>query len=59
MPVLVCPLIHVPMTLGAFRPRILLPPDWVDWSVEKLNIVLIHEQLLVDWPAPIDPAFDK
>ncbi len=42
--VLACPLIRVPITLGVFRPRILLPPDWIDWSAEKLHAVLVHER---------------
>jgi beta-lactamase regulating signal transducer with metallopeptidase domain/protocatechuate 3,4-dioxygenase beta subunit len=44
VPILECPTIRVPFTLGVFHPRILLPPDWVDWSVEKLHVVLIHER---------------
>lgn len=44
VPILTCPLIRVPLTLGVIRPRILLPPDWADWPVEKLQAVLIHER---------------
>jgi len=35
--------IFVPVTVGAFRPTILLPSDWREWDVEKLNAVLTHE----------------
>ncbi len=38
-----CPLIHVPLTIGAIRPVILLPPDWLTWQPEKLRDVIIHE----------------
>ncbi|HEY3964109.1 MAG TPA: carboxypeptidase regulatory-like domain-containing protein [Planctomycetaceae bacterium] len=44
VPILECPTIRVPFTLGVFHPRILLPPDWINWSVEKLHVVLIHER---------------
>jgi WD40 repeat protein/beta-lactamase regulating signal transducer with metallopeptidase domain len=32
-----------PLTLGLFRPVILLPRGWRDWSVEQLRLVLAHE----------------
>jgi uncharacterized protein (TIGR03435 family) len=35
--------ITVPVTIGWLRPRILLPPDWRDWSQDKLDAVLAHE----------------
>lgn len=38
-----CPLVRVPLTLGALRPRILLPADWLEWPTEKLQAVLTHE----------------
>ncbi len=43
---LICesPLIRVPMALGVFRPRILLPSDWATWSTEKLTAVIAHER---------------
>ncbi len=44
MPILACPLIRIPLTLGAVRPQILLPPDWADWSADKLQAVLAHER---------------
>lgn len=33
----------VPLTVGWFRPKILLPPDWRQWSRTKLDAVLAHE----------------
>jgi beta-lactamase regulating signal transducer with metallopeptidase domain len=35
--------ISVPVTVGAFRPTILLPADWREWNAEKLDAVLAHE----------------
>jgi beta-lactamase regulating signal transducer with metallopeptidase domain len=35
--------ISVPVTVGAFRPTILLPADWREWDAEKLDAVLAHE----------------
>jgi beta-lactamase regulating signal transducer with metallopeptidase domain len=35
--------ISVPVTVGAFWPTILLPSDWREWDVEKLDAVLAHE----------------
>ncbi len=44
VPIAECPVIRVPLTLGVVRPQILLPPDWIDWSTEKLHAVLAHER---------------
>lgn len=35
--------IAVPLTIGCFRPQILLPLEWRDWDRDKLNAVLAHE----------------
>ncbi len=35
--------ITVPMTAGSFRPSILLPSDWREWSREKIAAALTHE----------------
>jgi beta-lactamase regulating signal transducer with metallopeptidase domain len=35
--------ISVPVTVGISRPTILLPSDWHEWEVEKLDAVLAHE----------------
>jgi len=36
-------LISVPLTMGVFRPAILLPAAWRDWDDAQLNAVLAHE----------------
>ena len=33
----------VPVTIGWFRPTILLPADWKTWHVEKLQAIVVHE----------------
>lgn len=48
VPVLECPLIRVPLTLGFLRPVILLPEAWLEWPTEKLEAVLSHEQTHVE-----------
>jgi beta-lactamase regulating signal transducer with metallopeptidase domain len=35
--------VTVPVTLGVMRPLILLPADWREWEIDKLNAVLAHE----------------
>jgi len=35
--------VSVPLTLGVFRPTILLPADWGTWDDAKLGAVLAHE----------------
>jgi len=37
-------LISTPATVGCFRPRIVLPTEWRDWSSDKLHVVLTHER---------------
>jgi len=38
-----CGALRVPVTLGIFRPAILLPQDWREWDGEQLRAVLAHE----------------
>jgi beta-lactamase regulating signal transducer with metallopeptidase domain/protocatechuate 3,4-dioxygenase beta subunit len=40
-----CPFIRVPLTVGCCRPQILLPPEWINWPIEKLRSVLAHERM--------------
>jgi len=35
--------LRVPVTLGIFRPAILLPQDWRNWDADRLSSVLAHE----------------
>ncbi len=35
--------VSVPMTVGLFSPRILLPPTYLEWDRETLEAVLTHE----------------
>jgi beta-lactamase regulating signal transducer with metallopeptidase domain/tetratricopeptide (TPR) repeat protein len=39
----VSPAITIPMVVGTFRPRVLLPVDALAWSRERLRVVLLHE----------------
>ncbi len=44
--------IAVPMTVGLVHPRIILPPEWRKWPVDKLAAALVHERMHVrraDW----------
>ena len=36
-------LVCVPVTVGVFRPTILLPPVWREWDSKKLDAVIAHE----------------
>jgi TonB family protein len=42
-PVEECAALRVPVTVGVFRPRVLLPAGWREWPAEKLHAVLAHE----------------
>ena len=46
-------LISVPLTVGVFRPTILLPADWGEWDEGKLNAVLSHERSHVSRRDPL------
>ncbi|HYP08822.1 MAG TPA: M56 family metallopeptidase, partial [Bryobacteraceae bacterium] len=38
------PMVYAPVTLGLFKPVVLLPSDWRDWDPDKLRAVLAHER---------------
>ncbi len=42
-PVYESKLISVPVTIGAIRPVILLPPSWREWEPAKRDAILAHE----------------
>ena len=48
-----CDRISVPITVGAFRPTILLPSDWQEWEPKKLDAVLAHELSHVERRDPL------
>jgi len=37
------PLVHVPVTVGLFAPRIVVPHTWRTWPADMLSAVLAHE----------------
>ncbi|MCA9054275.1 MAG: hypothetical protein KDA75_10590, partial [Planctomycetaceae bacterium] len=43
-----CDRLRVPITLGWWRPKILLPLDWIEWPTDKLAAVLTHERTHVE-----------
>jgi beta-lactamase regulating signal transducer with metallopeptidase domain len=43
-----CPRLSVPITLGTFRPVVLLPAEWLEWPTGKLAGVLLHERTHVE-----------
>ncbi|MCA9186228.1 MAG: M56 family metallopeptidase [Pirellulaceae bacterium] len=50
------PEVAVPVTVGHWRPRVLLPVQWRQWDAEKLQAVLAHELSHVargDWLAMV------
>ncbi len=40
--------VQVPLTVGVWRPRILLPANWNTWQPSMLRAVLKHEQTHID-----------
>ena len=48
IPLLECDRLRVPITLGLWRPRILLPLEWVEWRTDKLAAVLKHEMTHIE-----------
>jgi len=54
--------IAVPVTVGVWRPRILLPPGWREWLPEKLEAVMAHERAHVqrgDWAIAMLAAVNR
>ena len=51
------PWISVPITVGIFRPSILLPTNWETWDDAKLRAVLAHEQSHVTRRDPLTQCF--
>jgi len=45
--------VHAPVTLGIWRPVIVLPVDWREWDSARLSAVLAHERSHI---ARFDPA---
>jgi len=37
------PRVRVPLVMGPFRPRIVMPVEWANWSPARIRIVLSHE----------------
>jgi len=53
-----------PVTVGFFRPVVILPENWRQWSASKLEVVMAHEQEharrrdpLIQWLALLNRAF--
>lgn len=36
--------VRVPVALGFFRPAVILPLEWRNWRMEKLDLILAHER---------------
>jgi len=54
--------IAVPVAIGVWRPRILLPLEWKNWDASKLKSVLAHEEAHVeraDWAILLTAAFTR
>ena len=45
--------LHAPVTLGVWRPVVVLPADWREWDSARLDAVLAHERSHI---ARFDPA---
>jgi beta-lactamase regulating signal transducer with metallopeptidase domain len=55
-------MVRVPVTVGFWKPLIVLPADWCAWEAWKLRSVLVHEQTHVrrrDWVISVIAAFAK
>ena len=54
--------VRVPVTVGFWKPLIILPVDWCVWEDWKLQSVLLHERTHVrrrDWAISVVAAFTK
>ena len=52
-PVAVSSALSVPVTMGVWRPRIVLPAHWILWPAETLAAVVAHEQAHVRRRDPV------
>jgi hypothetical protein len=53
VPVFESPQVSTPVTIGAIRPRVVLPAGWAMWPAEKLDAVVAHETAHVQRRDPL------
>ena len=54
--------VRVPVTVGWFRPTVLLPAEWKNWSQEKLRAIISHEPTHVarqDFPVALAAELNR
>lgn len=52
-------LVAVPVTVGLFRPRVILPLGWREWTADTLTAVLAHECAHVERRDPLVTAIAR
>ena len=52
-------LVAVPVTVGLFRPRVILPLGWREWTADTLTAVLAHERAHVERQDPLVTALAR